>query len=202
MDEVFLNGGMIKQVEAGHMENGGGRDMLTLETYAEKARRLGVSRAEIIDTRNVVVENWVMLKCQYGCGGYGECLTCPPYSPTPEYMKKMIGEYSKGLLMQIENISPTNRPRLSSALRRIVVDLEREIFLDGYYKAFGLAAGPCRFCKTCDTKSHCKYPSMARPSMEACGIDVYQTARNCGFELEVVKTEDSPYAHVGLILIE
>jgi len=38
--------------------------------------------------------------------------------------------------------------------------------------------------------------------MEACGIDVYQTVRNCGFELQVVKAEDSPYAYVGLILIE
>jgi len=202
MNETFLDVTMIRHVEGAYMGNGRGRDMFTLEIYAEKAKCLGVSRAEIIDTKNVVVENWVRLKCQYGCGVYGECLTCPPYSPTPDYTKKMIGEYSKGLLMQIENISPTNRPRLSTELRKIVADLEREIFLDGYHKAFGLAAGPCRLCKTCDTQGHCKYPYMARPSMEACGIDVYQTARNCGFKLEVVKAEDSPQAYVGLILIK
>jgi predicted metal-binding protein len=177
--------------------------MLKSDTYAEKARSLGLSRAEIIDTMNVVVGNWVRLKCQYGCDGYGECLTCPPYSPTPDYTKKMIGEYSKGLLIQIENTPSRNRSRLSNReLRKIVADLEREIFLDGYYKAFGLAAGPCRFCETCETKEPCKHPYEARPSMEACGIDVYQTARNCGFELEVVKTEDCPYSRVALILIE
>jgi len=176
--------------------------MRRFEIYAEKARSLGVSRAEIIDTRNVVVENWVRLKCQYGCGAYGECLTCPPYSPTPDYMRNMIGEYSKGLLMQIGTIPAANRPSLGSTLRRIVADLEREIFLDGYYKAFGLAAGPCRLCRTCDITRQCEHPYTARPSMEACGIDVYQTARNCGFELEVVKTEDSPYSYIGLILIE
>jgi predicted metal-binding protein len=180
----------------------GGMSMRKLETYAEKARSLGVSKAEIIHTRNVVVENWVRLKCQYGCGAYGDCLTCPPYSPTPGYMRKMIGEYSKGLLMQVQNIRAANRPRLGSTLRGIVTDLEREIFLDGYHKAFGLAAGPCRLCRTCDTTRDCKHPYIARPSMEACGIDVYQTARNCGFELHVVKTEDSPYSYVGLILIE
>ena len=60
---------------------------MKLDTYAEKAKSLGVSKAEIIDAKNVVVENWVRLKCQYGCGGYGECLTCPPYSPTPDYTK-------------------------------------------------------------------------------------------------------------------
>ncbi len=176
--------------------------MRKLETYAEKARSLGVSRAEIIDTENVVVENWVRLKCQYGCGAYGECLTCPPYSPTPGYMRNMIAEYSKGLLMQIGTIPAGNRPSLGSTLRRIVADLEREIFLDGYYKAFGLAAGPCRLCRTCDITRQCEHPYTARPSMEACGIDVYQTVRNCGFELEVVRTEDSAYSYVGLILIE
>jgi predicted metal-binding protein len=180
----------------------GRRSMPTLYAYPEKATSLGVSRAEIIDTRNVVVGNWVRLKCQYGCGGYGEYLTCPPYSPTPDYTKKMIGEYTRGLLMQIENVSPVNRPRLGSRLRRIVADLEREVFLDGYHKAFGLAAGPCRLCKTCDTKGLCKHPYIARPSMEACGIDVYGTARNCGFELEVVRTEDLSYSYIGLILIE
>jgi predicted metal-binding protein len=180
----------------------GERSMPKLDAYAEKAKSLGVSRAEIIDTRNVVVGNWVRLKCQYGCRRYGEYLTCPPYSPTPDYTKKMIGEYSRGLLMQIENISPVNRPKLGTELRKIVAGLEREIFLDGYYKAFGLSAGPCRLCKTCDTNGYCKHPYEARPAMEACGIDVYGTARNCGFELEVVKTEDFPYSYVGLILIE
>jgi predicted metal-binding protein len=176
--------------------------MMRLDSYAEKAKSLGVSTAEIVDTRNVVVGNWVRLKCQYGCGGYGECLTCPPYSPTPDYTKEMIGEYSKGLLMQIESISLMGRSRPGPRLRKIVAVLEREIFLDGHYKAFGMASGPCRFCKTCDTDQPCKHPYKARPSMEACGIDVYQSARNCGFELEVVKTEDCPYSCIALILIE
>ena len=86
--------------------------MLRLDTYAEKAKSLGVSKEKIIDAENVVVGNWVRLKCQFGCGGYGECLTCPPYSPTPEDTKKMIGEYSEGLLMQMENISLVTRSRL------------------------------------------------------------------------------------------
>jgi predicted metal-binding protein len=182
-------------------EGCGGNSMTKLDSYAEKAKSLGISKAEIVDTRNVVVGNWVRLKCQYGCGGYGECLTCPPYSPTPEYTRKMIGEYSKGLLIQIENITLMDRPRPGPRLRKIVADLEREIFLDGYYKAFGMASGPCRFCKTCDTNEPCKHPYKARPSMEACGIDVYQTARNCGFELEVVRTEDCSYSYVALLLI-
>lgn len=114
----------------------------------------------------------------------------------------MIGEYAKGLLMQMENISLINRRRLDSKFPRIVADLKREIFLDGYYKAFGLAAGPWRFCKPRDTNKPYKYPHWARPSMEACGIDVSQTARNCEFELEVVRSEDFLYSLVALIFIQ
>lgn len=175
--------------------------MSKLDKYVKRAKSMGISKAKIIDTKSVVVRYWVRLKCQYGCGGYNKRLTCPPYSPTPEYTKKLLSEYSKGLLMQIEDISPKKELRISRKLKRIVADLEREIFLDGYYKAFGIAAGPCRFCRTCDTTKLCKYPYKARPAMEACGIDVFQTARNNNFRLEVVKSEDSLCSFVALILI-
>ena len=176
--------------------------MLKLDKYKKKAKSMGITRVKIIDTKSVVVGNWVRLKCQYGCGGYKKRLTCPPYSPTPEYTKKMLSEYSKGLLMQIEEIPPKKERKIRSKLEHIVADLEREIFLDGYYKAFGMAAGPCRLCRSCDTTRLCKYPEEARPAMEACGIDVYQTARNNGFKLEVVKSEDACCSYISLILLE
>jgi predicted metal-binding protein len=176
--------------------------MRKLQKYVQKAKQMGVTRAKIIDPESVVVANWVLLKCQFGCPGYGKRRTCPPYSPTPEYTGNMLREYSAALLMQIENIPPAEESRKSMKLKRIVADLEREIFLDGYYKAFGMASGPCRFCKSCDVTQPCRYSYGARPSMEACGIDVYRTARNNGFVLEVVRSEDDPCSYLSLILIE
>lgn len=176
--------------------------MSKLDGYVKRAKSMGVTKARIIDVRNVAVGNWVRMKCQFGCGGYGECLTCPPYSPTPEFTKKMLDEYSQGLLMQIENILPADEEKVFSKFKKTVVNLEREIFLDGYYKTFGMTAGPCSFCRSCDLTKPCKHPRLARPSMEACGIDVYQTARNCGFSLEVVKSRDLPCSYISLILIE
>ncbi|OGF67162.1 MAG: hypothetical protein A2Y62_08955 [Candidatus Fischerbacteria bacterium RBG_13_37_8] len=163
---------------------------------------MGATKAKIIDPATVVVENWVRLKCQYGCGGYGKYYSCPPYAPTPDYTRKMLGEYSKGLFLQIENIQPHEERKIALRLKRMVADIEREIFLDGYYKAFGMTSGPCKFCRTCDTAELCKFPELARPSMEACGIDVYQTAHNNGLKLEIVKTEDSPCSYLSLILIQ
>jgi len=175
--------------------------MSELDGYVKRAKSMGVSKAKIIDVRNVVVGKWVRMKCQFGCGGYGECLTCPPYSPTPEFTKRMLDEYSKGLLMQIEDISPADEERIFLKFRKMLASLEREIFLDGYYKALGMTAGPCSFCRSCDISKPCKHPRLARPSMEACGIDVYQTARNFGFSLEVVKSRDFPCSYISLILI-
>jgi len=175
--------------------------MSDMDKYVEKALSMGITRAKIIDSKTVTIGTWVRLKCQYGCGGYGECLTCPPYSPTPESTRKMLGEYTRGLLMQIEDIPARKEAKMSRTLKKIVVDLEREMFLDGYHKAFGMVSGPCRLCQKCNTKKGCKYPYLARPAMEACGIDVYQTARNNGFKLEVVKTEDACCSYISLILV-
>ena len=59
-------------------------------------------------------------------------------------------------------------------IRRVVFKLERMMFLFGYYSAFGLACGPCRLCPGCNVRGRfCRFPHMARPSIEACGIDVF-----------------------------
>lgn len=167
----------------------------------KKAIESGASEAKIIDVEKVVTANWVRLKCQYGCGCYGTRLTCPPYSPTPAYTQKMLGEYSKGLLL-VYKIEPEEEEKMQNVIGNTVADLERELFLDGYYKAYGMGAGPCDLCEKCDLTRPCKYPHRARTSMEASGIDVYQTVRNAGLKLGVVKSYDMLCTFCGLILIE
>ncbi len=170
--------------------------------YLAKAEKTGVSWSKIIDPKNVVTAEWVRLKCQYGCGMYGMCLTCPPYSPTPEYTVKMLKDYSKALIM-VYDIGGEQRERTKrKKLRKDVANLEREMFLDGYYKAFAMACGPCNLCQECTLSYPCKYEDFARPSMEACGIDVYSTLANVGYILKVVKSYDEGCKFCSLILIE
>jgi predicted metal-binding protein len=170
------------------------------EKYMEKAKAMGVTEAKIIDPKTVITGTWVRLKCQYGCGAYNQSLMCPPFSPPSEYTRNMLKEYSIGLLMYIADVRFNVKPIPN--IKKIVAELERDMFLDGYYKAFGMGAGPCGFCRECDTTQACKYPSQARPSMEACGIDVYKTARNNGYKIEVATSEESPCSFLALILIE
>jgi predicted metal-binding protein len=90
----------------------------------------------------------------------------------------------------------------SGNTKKIAAKMEREIFLSGYYRALGLGAGPCNLCRSCAFDEGCRHPDDARPSMEACGIDVFATARKHGFTINVVKSYKDPQHYFGLLLIE
>ena len=159
--------------------------------YIKRARELGAVEAKVIPAKSIVAAEWVRLKCQFGCDGYGQCLTCPPHSPTPEQTRRMLGFYKSALLIHGDAYTD---------IRSMVPVLEREIFLDGFYKAFGMGAGPCNLCKTCGKT--CRHSEQTRPSMEACGIDVYATVRANGYPIKVVKTCDCKGNYYGVVLIE
>lgn len=162
----------------------------------------GAQVVKSIHPGKVVVANWVRLKCQYGCDAYNTRYTCPPYSPTPGYIRQMLHEYKSGLFFTYQ-YSPTKERKERQYIRKTLAKLEREMFLDGYYKAFAMGAGPCNLCvNKCDFSKNCPQTEIARPSMEACGIDVYQTAANCGVDLKVVKNLTEMPTYCCLILIE
>jgi predicted metal-binding protein len=115
-------------------------------------------------------------------------------------MRRILSGYSRALIYSYA-CRPATYRRTQKKMHRLVFDLERAAFLDGYYKAFGLGAGPCRLCKDCNVEGLCRHPYEARPSMESCGIDVYATARNSGLVLEVVTRADSQSKHINLILL-
>jgi len=86
-------------------------------------------------------------------------------------------------------------------LSETAVDIERALFLDGYYKAWTLGAGPCDRCKACNMKA-CLHADRARPSMEACGIDVYATARAYHLPIQVVRERTETRNFYALVLVE
>lgn len=148
--------------------------------------------SKFISPESIVISYWTRYKCQYGCGSYGTSLCCPPHTPTPNETKKIISDYNLGLLVHFAG---------DVRVTKTIATIEREIFLKNYYKVISFGAGPCKLCKECSL-SECKVPKLARPSMEACGIDVYSTARNNGFPINVLKTKDEEENCYGLLLIE
>lgn len=49
--------------------------MNELENDCQKALELGLQGAKEIDPRSIVTAEWVRMKCQYGCPGYGKNLS-------------------------------------------------------------------------------------------------------------------------------
>lgn len=164
-----------------------------LKRFVQLAVSLGAKDAKVISARTIKCGEWVRFKCQFGCSGYKKRLTCPPFTPTPEQTAKAVSCYKRAILVHSND---------SEIINRIIPRLEREIFLSGYYKAIGLGSGPCYLCEVCNLDARCKHPYQARPSMEACGIDVYQTARSNGFQIQVVKSEDEIGNYFGLVLVD
>ena len=164
------------------------------EQFAKRACELGAIEAKVISPKNVFTAEWVRRKCQYGCDGYGEHLTCPPFSPTPQETRRLLDEYTTALLVHC--------PKRGVEVLELISTLEREAFLAGYYKAFAMSAGPCSLCERCNVQKTCVHTEQARPSMEACGIDVYQTAHTAGYPIEVVKDHTCPENYYGLLLLE
>ena len=170
-----------------------------LDKYVRLALATGAVDAKLIPAKSVVTAEWVRLKCQFGCSGYGKRLTCPPRTPTPETTRRVLGEYRHALLFAYEG--QLTMPQRRKAQRQLA-GLERTAFLDGWYKALAFGAGPCRLCAECDPGSPCRHPGECRPSMESTGIDVFATCRNAGIRLEVVKTRQDPRRYVHLLLID
>ncbi len=175
-----------------------------IEVLEEELRSIalksGASDFKFIPPARVVTARWVRLKCQYGCKNYGTRFTCPPYSPTPEDTRKVLDEYTKAYLIKYEGFCgfdeypPKNLDKamtdLSLHVCNAVYDMERHAFLSGYYKAFSYGAHRCRRCDICAIAEKgnvgCKFPVVARPSLESAGIDVFKTSENAGMSTGVV----------------
>lgn len=179
----------------------------------------------LIPTEIIVVSDWVRLKCRYGCDNYGKRLGCPPFTPTPNEARAVLSEYRNAVLARFEakpdpKIAAKHATRaLSNSVARMqktVFELERAAFLAGCYKAFGMNAMPCTLCETCvieemqkkdqavfDLDSvKCKNKEIMRPSMEACGIDVFKTLQNAGYKPRVLKDSKEMVELFGLILLD
>ena len=163
------------------------------QAVRRRAIEMGAAGAKIISPEKVFTAAWVRWKCRFGCGCFGSSRLCPPHSPTPDETRAVLDGYRRAILIHADE---------KLDMRRTVAALEREAFLGGFYKAFGFACGPCGLCEECAGDKGCRHAELARPAMEACGIDVFRTARAAGFPIEVVKDYKCRQNYYGLLLLE
>jgi len=174
-----------------------------VQRWCERAVELGADAATGIAASAVVAAEWVRRKCLWGCDEPGVYLSCPPNQPPVETTRQLLGEYERGILLEVGPCVGAERSDAESdRLNAAALALERELFLAGFFKAWTMGAGPCDRCDACSHGRPCPTPELARPSMEACGVDVFTTARNAGRAIEVVRTLDDEYRFFALVLVE
>jgi len=171
-----------------------------LKNYESKALELGASRAAVIRTDTIAVDERVTLKCQIPrCFGYGASAHCPPNTLKPAELREQLKKYQWAVLFTIDapaevivRNKATIKERIATYLDvfKIVSALESQAFYDGHYFAFGFGAGSCRhsYCsreETCAAMEgkKCRFALHSRPSMEAVGIDVFGLVASVGWDI-------------------
>ena len=93
--------------------------------------------------------------------------------------------------------------KLGFEIRPQLLKLEREVFLDGYYKTLLLSFTSCVLCESCTgNRTECRNPRLARPGPDSLGIDVYATVRSIGYPIQVLKDPTEPMNRYAFLLIE
>jgi predicted metal-binding protein len=193
-----------------------------LERYREKVIESGASKAKIINVSDIIVDDRVTLKCRIPrCIGYGACANCPPNTLKPVEFRDILTKFKHAVFFIKEFPSSAllmdNLKGLIIAYKeiyKIVNEIESLAFYNGYYLAFGLGAGTCRYilcgkaegCAALKGET-CRSAIKARPSMEAVGIDVFKMVAQNGWDIYPIgmnaKTDDVPCgALAGLVIIE
>ena len=142
----------------------------------DKAIELGATDAKQIPVSSIVFDSRSYLKCRFGCNRWGKYWTCPPHLEiTPERFMDAFAQYHQAIVIK------SSDPKIG---QDVTVAIEKEAMLTlGCTFAFAMVL--CVECEDCAYPDPCRYPHLARPSMDAYGIDIGKTLAPLGFQVEL-----------------
>ncbi len=168
-------------------------------------RQFGVQECTWIDPEDIVVAQWVRMKCTFGCREYGKAGCCPPNVPSVPECERFFREYSVAAIFRFEKRvdKPEDRHRWTAEVNRGLLELERAVFLAGYPKAFLLFMDSCALCEECTgDRARCKHPRKARPAPEAMAVDVFSTVRRYGLPIQVLTDTTQAMNRYAFLMVE
>ena len=183
---------------------------------SKKAISLGATDAKVIGVGTIPLEAAIADLCKSPkCEGYGQCANCPPHTMDVQTSLKWINTFQRGLVIKLEllpsQIMGSHYLSHFKKLFVIVTALERAAKRRGFIRATALGAGSCKpvFCphKPCSVLegNTCRYPHLARPSLEAIGINVFELCKAIGWPMHRILRDTDPNtipfaSLVGLVL--
>jgi predicted metal-binding protein len=187
------------------MKNSSNGKKIDRKKFEELFRSNGYEDYKWMDPKQIVVDQWVRMKCMYGCKNYGKCGICPPNVPSVQECEAFFKGYKSGVVFHFPKRvdRPEDRHAWTKGVSKKLLGLEREVFLSGYYKAFLLVMDSCNLCESCTgVREKCKNPKLARPTPEAMAVDVFATVRKIGYPIDVLYDYSQEMNRYAFLLIE
>lgn len=141
-----------------------------------------------MDPKQIVVAEWVRMKCMFGCPNYGRKAACPPQTPSVSDCERFFKEYNDAVVfhLRVQFDHPPDRFAWYKKMTLKLIKLERKVFLAGFERVFFLLFGGCPLCKECKIeRTLCNQPERARPAPEGMAVDVYSTVKKLGYPISV-----------------
>jgi predicted metal-binding protein len=179
-------------------------DMISNDKIESILINEGLSDYKWINPKEIIVSQWVRVKCTFGCSEYG-LGTCPPNTPSVGDCDRFFKEYERGLIIRLNIFADRNSypSDWSREMTSKLLGIERDIFMAGFQKVFLLNQASCYQCKDCSkNRIDCKDKAKSRPSPESFAVDVYQTVRNAGLDINVISDNPAPMNRIAILLIE
>ena len=144
------------------------------QALLEKAISLGALDAKLMETDRIVLDPRSHFKCRFGCNRWGKYWTCPPHVDlSPERFMEAFKKYKTALVIK------TPDPKLG---QDVSLAIEKEAML-AHGCPFAFAMALCVQCEECSYPEPCRFPHLARPSMDCYGVDIGQTIEPLGFKV-------------------
>jgi predicted metal-binding protein len=158
-----------------------------------------------IDPQNIVIAQWVRMKCTFGCKEYEKNACCPPNTLPVQECRSFFREYNQGVVFHFEKKfeKPEQRHEWIKGINERLLGLEREVFLAGNPKAFLLFAASCSICADCiEERGECKNKGSARPTPEAMAVDVFSTVKALDYPIKVLQNYSKIMNRYAFLLVK
>ena len=187
----------------------GGASGGAVGTAAKDIERLaaaaGFADLRWVDGSEIVVAQWVRMKCRFACDEYGHAVGCPPNTPPVEECAAFFNEYRRVAVIHIQKAGDdwAELKKWKKEVNAGLLELERQVFLAGNHKALVFYPGDCSLCPECVSRPEdCRFPESSRPTPEALAVDVFATARKLGYPINALTDRSQMMDRYALLLVE
>lgn len=167
---------------------------MDIKKYRDIADNYNILDLKLITPADIEFDLRARLKCRWGCDcSAGITIRCDDKGFSLEAAKETIYGYTNIFILHSND---------AYQLSQACLEIEKELFLAGYYFAFTLRA--CNYCRECAVKKDkvCPYPEKIRPCEEMMGIDVFKTVTELGLPIAVLKDRKEIQNRYGFVLID